>query len=272
MNVNLMKEQQTTKLIQYFTIGSSLIVSFIHNLNYCSLIIYLGIIAFVAIALCIFSRRKEYCTSLVLTAILSYCTTQIWLGNYYYLQLQLYLISLCIYHFAEYFFVLNYHYDLLTFSSFLIDQSKEWGMAIAFSVIEILIENHFFHFIKSNGLCISLGLICVVIGHFFRIGALFTGKTNFTHLISYEKKPEHILVTTGFYSLSRHPSYFGFYIWSVGTQILCCNPISIAGFTLVNYVFFRSRILEEEQLLIGFFGQKYIDYTKTVPILIPCKL
>lgn len=270
-NENQFKEQKRTKSIQYLTLCSSLMVSYIHNLHFISLLSYLLAIALILITLCFLSRKKEYCTSLILCVILSYCTSQMYLGQYYHLQLYLFFISLCLHHFAEYFFILNYHYDLLTFSSFLIDQSKEWGFAISFSIIECLVENYFFHWLKLNIFFIALGLICTLIGHVFRIGALFTGKTNFTHLIAYEKEPEHVLVTSGIYSLSRHPGYFGFYIWSVGTQIMCLNPISIIAFTLVNFAFFRNRILEEEQLLIGFFGQAYIEYMEKVPILIPCK-
>ena len=106
-------------------------------------------------------------------------------SNYYFnLQYHLYIISLVIYHFAEYFFVLEYHFDLLSFKSFLIDQSKEWILATSFSFIELIIENYFFHNVKVNLPFLIIGIIMMIIGHVFRIGALFTGKQSFTHLIS----------------------------------------------------------------------------------------
>ena len=183
-------------------------------------------------------------------------------------NLLIYIISICIYHIAEYISVLIYHYDKLEFASFLIDQSLEWGIAMVSSFIEYLIEVYFFDF-KFKKSFVFIGLLILIVGHVFRIGALFTGKQSFTHLVSYSKKQEHILITNGVYSISRHPSYFGFYIWSVGSQIMLVNPICSIGFTIVLYFFFKDRILDEEEYLIQFFGDEYIKYQNTTPILIP---
>lgn len=216
-------------------------------------------------------RYIEYITSECLCLCFIYSFISLLNGYTFSIQLYFYVMSLCIYHFAEYFFVLLYHYDTLKFSSFLIDQSKEWGIATGTSFIELLIENFFFNRIKSSKIIITMGLICMIIGHVFRISALYTAKSNFTHLVATRKKEKHVLVKNGIYKFSRHPSYFGFFIWSVGTQIMCNNPICILGFTFVLYHFFKDRILHEEYMLITFFGQDYVNYRKEVPILIPCK-
>ena len=48
---------------------------------------------------------------------------------------------------------------------------------------------------------------------------MFTAKTNFNHYVQYVKQQGHELVTTGVYSFCRHPSYVGWFLWSIGTQV-----------------------------------------------------
>ena len=76
-------------------------------------------------------------------------------------------------------------------------------------------------------------------------------------------------MTTGFYGITRHPSYFGFLVWTIGTQLMLLNIICLIGFPIGLYMFFSDRIIEEEGLLIEFFGRDYIEYKKKVGILIP---
>jgi protein-S-isoprenylcysteine O-methyltransferase len=214
-------------------------------------------------------RKKEIYIGLILCFILSYSIIKLYLKNDMFYQIHLYYISLIIYHYSEYFSVLLYHFNKCSWHSYLIDQSKEWIFATLFGFSEFYIEMYFFPGFKNSKINVILGLITLIIGQFFRISALFTGKNSFTHLISYKKKKEHILITHGIYSISRHPSYFGFYLWSIGTQILCFNPLCIFAYTIVLFIFFKYRILEEEMYLIYFFGYDYINYKRKVPILIP---
>ncbi len=58
-------------------------------------------------------------------------------------------------------------------------------------------------------------------------------------------------------------------MWAVGTQVMLSNPIAIVAFSISSNMFFRDRIPHEEQLLVEFFGEAYIDYALKTPIWLP---
>lgn len=188
-------------------------------------------------------------------------------------------MSCSVYHFFEFLFVCNYHFEDLSFDSkifvlnlilgYLINQSKEFGFAIIFSFLEYLIGFYFAPWIKYNFFTFLVGGLFMLMGHFCRIGALFTAKSNFTHLVAFKKRQKHVLVTNGIYGLLRHPSYFGFFFWAIGAQIICMNPISLIAYYFVLCEFFSGRIRTEEIYLRRFFGEDYTKYKKMAGIYIP---
>ena len=216
-----------------------------------------------------YPERNHYLIGLSLSVIFSFSFSMIFFTNSIYYPLYLYFITLCIYHYTEFFSVLLYHFKKLSCEYFLIDQSLSWIIATIISFIETILETYYFNKYKKIKIFFIIGLIMTIIGQIFRIGGIYTGKKNFTHKISYEKKKEHKLVKNGVFALTRHPSYFGFYLWSIGIEIMCCNPICFIGFTFILFYFFKNRILLEEKLLIQFFGEEYLEYKKKVGILIP---
>ena len=216
-----------------------------------------------------YPERNHYLIGLSLSVIFSFSFSMIFFTNSIYYPLYLYFITLCIYHYTEFFSVLLYHFEKLSCEYFLIDQSLSWIIATFVSFIETILETYYFNKYKKIKIFFIIGLIMTIIGQIFRIGGIYTGKKNFTHKISYEKKKEHKLVKNGVFALTRHPSYFGFYLWSIGIEIMCCNPICFIGFTFILFYFFKNRILLEEKLLIQFFGEEYLEYKKKVGILIP---
>ena len=115
----------------------------------------------------------------------------------------------------------------------------------------------------------AFGFAILTVGHFFRIGAMFTAAQSFHHVVQDERAPTHTLVTSGVYQVVRHPSYFGWTLWAVGTQVMLLNPISIVGFSAASWFFFKDRIPYEEELLIEFFGEAYIEYALRTPIMLP---
>lgn len=62
------------------------------------------------------------------------------------------------------------------------------------------------------------------------------------------------------YKYFRHPSYVGFYYWSVGTQLLLGNPICAVCYSLASWYFFKRRIPYEERTLLKYFPDEYPAY------------
>ena len=58
----------------------------------------------------------------------------------------------------------------------------------------------------------------------------------------------------------RHPSYLGWFVWSVGTQVLLSNPLCFLLYIFASWNFFRTRIEYEEMLLLRFFPTEYPAY------------
>lgn len=78
-----------------------------------------------------------------------------------------------------------------------------------------------------------------------------------------------MLVTHGIYSVLRHPAYFGYFWWAVGTQVLLANPACLVAYAVATFLFFRNRIPYEERILVRFFGSEYLDYRDRTFIGIP---
>ena len=91
-------------------------------------------------------------------------------------------------------------------------------------------------------------------------------------------------------STLRHPAYFGFFWWSVGTQLLLCNPLCVVAYAAASWHFFSGRIRcvqrfrlgltakggdfwravrYEEGLLRQFFGARYVEYCSRTTVGIP---
>lgn len=92
--------------------------------------------------------------------------------------------------------------------------------------------------------------------------------SNFKHQVADTRIDGHELVTVGVYRLFRHPSYVGWFYWSIGTQLLLCNPICLLAYSVISWQFFRDRIEREELRLITFF-KDYVDYQRRVGTGLP---
>ncbi|CAH1446747.1 unnamed protein product [Lactuca virosa] len=183
-------------------------------------------------------------------------------------QLSQMFFAILFFHGSEYLLAIKFHgKSNVTLKSLLI--SQHYIFAMIFSVLEYLLELYFFPELKENWWVSNLGLLMVIFGEIIRKLAIITAGRAFTHLIQRHHEDHHRLVTHGVYSIVRHPGYTGFLIWSVGTQIMLCNPVSTVGFSLVVWNFFHRRIPYEEFFLRQFFGVEYDEFAKRVPSGIP---
>ncbi|GMI79019.1 ISOPRENYL CYSTEINE METHYLTRANSFERASE B, ARABIDOPSIS THALIANA ISOPRENYL CYSTEINE METHYLTRANSFERASE B [Hibiscus trionum] len=182
--------------------------------------------------------------------------------------LSLFLLAILFFHSSEYVLAVAIHgLSNVNLSSLLV--SKEYVLAMVFSLVEYFFELLLFPGLKEIWWVSNLGLVMVVVGEIVRKLAIVTAGRSFTHLIRVNHEDHHRLVTSGVYAFVRHPSYCGFLIWSVGTQLMLCNPISTVGFAVVVWRFFASRIPYEEYFLRQFFGADYEEYARTVPSGVP---
>lgn len=89
---------------------------------------------------------------------------------------------------------------------------------------------------------ITLGLVLVTVGQTVRSCAMVQAGSNFNHIVQSRKNDGHELVTAGLYSVFRHPSYFGFFWWGIGTQVVLGNVVSFVAYTGILWYFFKTRI------------------------------
>ncbi|KAL0637117.1 farnesyl cysteine-carboxyl methyltransferase [Maublancomyces gigas] len=144
-----------------------------------------------------------------------------------------------------------------------------YNIAHASAFTEAAVEWYFFPGLKTHRALTAFGVILVILGQLARSYAMAHAGTNFSHVVVMNREQGHILVKTGIYAYIRHPSYFGFFWWGMGTQFMLGNPVCAVGYALALWKFFSSRIREEEKLLIGFFGEDYVQYRATTMTLIP---
>ncbi|XP_046613277.1 protein-S-isoprenylcysteine O-methyltransferase isoform X1 [Neodiprion virginianus] len=173
------------------------------------------------------------------------------------------------FHYSEFLAITWTNPSALSLDSFMLNHSIEYGIAAFVCWMEFIIERYFFPEMKEPHFVSWIGLTFCVCGEILRKLAMFTARKNFNHIIQSTKADGHQLVTHGVYSFSRHPSYVGWFYWSIGTQLILQNPFCAVCYTLISWRFFQQRVLLEEMTLINFFGQDYVDYQKQVGTGLP---
>ena len=179
-----------------------------------------------------------------------------------------YVICMSAFHYLEFLTTALTNPSNLSVDSYLLNHSVQYGLAAMASWIEYAVEIWAFPRMKTmNILGISgTGLFICLFGDSLRKLAMFHAGQNFNHIVQGTKSKDHELVTHGVFSFVRHPSYVGWFFWSIGTQLILCNPFCAIAYTIVSWKFFADRIYVEEYTLLHFFGDDYAKYQQNVPL------
>lgn len=217
------------------------------------------------IALRAFLLGLSLALCLVFTTVLAYYQSRLWRAPFF-------IGTLCIFHFLEFWVTAEYNTQYATVGSFLLTNGDRYRQAHTVALIETLITSYFlptWQYWVNPPVIQLLGVAMIVVGQAVRTLAMIQAGTNFNHQVQSRKNEGHELVTTGMYAVFRHPAYFGFFWWGLGTQVVLGNVISFIGYAAVLWWFFDVRIQHEEKYLVGFFGDDYTAYKRRTRVWIP---
>jgi protein-S-isoprenylcysteine O-methyltransferase Ste14 len=86
---------------------------------------------------------------------------------------------------------------------------------------------------------------------------------------SLDIRNDHALVSSGIYSVVRHPMYLAFWLWAIAQLLLlpnwCAGLAGILGFGML----YLGRIEREEALMLQTFGEEYRTYVNSTARLVP---
>lgn len=125
-----------------------------------------------------------------------------------------------VFHYSEYLSIAWTNPQALSVDSFILNHSLHYALAAVSSWLEFGFEVYFWPEMKECRTLIFVGVTLCVAGEIMRKLAIITAHSNFNHVVQFKKADDHRLVTHGVYGLVRHPSYVGWFWWSIGTQVI----------------------------------------------------
>jgi protein-S-isoprenylcysteine O-methyltransferase len=180
-------------------------------------------------------------TGLAGAALLAYHGSHLW-------RPCLFLSTLALFHFLEFYTTAAYNTPVAKIASFLLDNGDQYRIAHTMAFVETIITSYFFPGYQSYihpAWVITVGITMIIVGQTVRSTAMIQAGTNFNHMVQSSKNAGHELVTHGLYHYFRHPSYFGFFWWGIGTQVMLGNTVCFLGYTIVLWYFFKRRIFRK---------------------------
>ena len=186
-----------------------------------------------------------------------------------------YVTAMCTFHLLEFFVTAFFNPREVSSDSFLVNHSKAYTVAALVCGSEFWLRFWFFGSTTTAAhgawwtTTTAIGVVVVVVSQVVRSRAMVKCGESFNHYIQTSRKDNHVLVTDGIYTWFRHPSYTGFYYWSIGTQLVLRNSFSGLLFAVAGWKFFSQRIPYEERSLVRMFGDRYHDYAMRSYVGIP---
>lgn len=181
------------------------------------------------------------------------------------LRAALYILAITVFYMLEFVTTALFNTENIDDDLFILNDI-ELHAVHALSIVESWLLHKYW---KSSPFFFWMGIGVLLLGQFCRTCAMYLAGSSFHHYVQKERSQNHVLVETGIYSWSRHPSYFGFFWWFVGCQLLLNNAFTLVVGMWKLRLFFEARIAYEEQFLQSFFGDEYEAYRKRTPTLIP---
>lgn len=152
----------------------------------------------------------------------------------------LYILSLSAFHGLEFLSTALYNQKVVTSSSYVVDHSEHYTMAFIAASLEYFLTTFLrIIFGWDRGFWSIgrfLGIVGVAGGQWLRFTAMKECADNFNHIIqTQDTQQNHKLITSGVYSVFRHPSYVGWFYWSISTQLLLGNKVCALGYAWAGW-------------------------------------
>ncbi|ELP88385.1 hypothetical protein EIN_228680 [Entamoeba invadens IP1] len=168
----------------------------------------------------------------------------------------------------------NYHLKTkgITVNCLTKGEKSEWVKLVEFwtkmssslcpLVLAISFFYHSFDLYTPNTFCQIFFLCILIFGVLFWNLAILTMNTNWRAGIDTTARTK--LVTSGVYSYSRNPAFFGLFVQYISLALLNPNPL-LLGFTVLSVVVLDLQTKEEEKHLTLSLGAEYTVYKDTTP-------
>ncbi|KAK6842607.1 protein-S-isoprenylcysteine O-methyltransferase [Apiospora arundinis] len=148
----------------------------------------------------------------LLVAILTLTSSPLW-------RLPFFVGALALFHFLEFWTTARRNTAEAGVKAFLLTANwPHYAIAHSTAMLECLIVNLFWPRrswapLYAGPVLLLLGLILTCMGQFIRTAAMLQAGSSFNHIVQTRLGDGHELVTTGIYSVIRHPAYFAFFWW-----------------------------------------------------------